>query len=315
MLFSVLIAHYNNTRFLSACIKSVLSQSYGNWEIILVDDRSTDGFELVINSFSDNRIKVYRNDKNMGCAYTKRKCAEKAAGNITGFLDPDDMLAADAISIMMVAHAQKPFCSIIHSTHYICDESMNIIRIADYVKALPLKTPYLLLGDGRIHHFATFKKSNYDNTSGIFPVRKIDKAIDQDLYYLLEEEGEVFYIEKPLYYYRIHQGGISTLGKEALSTMAHYAIAEEACLRRITKLKKSSQHDAGWWIKKYRTRYYKIKILNSYRNKKWIRFLCAMMVFPFVGGMENVLSYSRKLPKEGAALLKKSFVVDYKILK
>lgn len=309
------MAHYNNARFLDAAIQSVLGQSYPDWEIILVDDGSTDEFENVINNFKDdNRIKVYRNGTNMGCAYSKRKCIERSAGTIAGFLDPDDMLHPDAIKIMVDAHIQKTACSLIHSTHYVCDEAMAIIRVAEYPKALPENTPYLLLNDGSVHQFATFKKSCYNKTAGIFTKRKIDKAIDQDLYYLLEEAGEIFFIDQPLYYYRIHHGGISTLGKEALSTMAHYTIVEEACLRRISKLKKSQQTDAAYWIKKYRTRYYKIKIFNRFRNKKWIGFISGIIIFPFVGGMTNLLSYGRKLPKEGVALIKKSFVSDYKIL-
>ena len=90
MLFSVLMAHYNNARFLGDAIKSVLQQSYIDWEIILVDDGSTDEFENIINNFkNDSRIKVYRNDKNRGCAFSKRKCVEKATGVIAGFLDPE----------------------------------------------------------------------------------------------------------------------------------------------------------------------------------------------------------------------------------
>ncbi|MDN3656764.1 glycosyltransferase [Ferruginibacter paludis] len=315
MLFSVLMAHYNNARFLEQSITSVLSQSHTNWEIVLVDDGSTDEFETVVNAFKNEaRIKVFRNGKNRGCAFTKRKCIEKAAGELAGFLDPDDRLHPDAIRTMVEAHTQQPACSIIHSNHYVCDQALSIIRIAEYVKALPPYTPYLLLNDGRVHHFATFKKTCYQHTRGISYPKQIDKAIDQDLYYLLEEEGDIFFIDHPLYYYRIHEGGISTMGKEGLTTMAHYATIEAACLRRIEKLKESDQPDKKNWIKKYRTRYYKIRIFNSFRRKQWGKFSISLLVFPFVGGMQNLLQYCRKLPTEGIALLKKSFATDYKIV-
>ena len=315
MLFSVLMAHYNNARFLVHSINSVLAQSYTNWEIVLVDDGSTDEFETIIQAFkNDPRIKIFRNGKNRGCAFTKRKCIEKSTGELVGFLDPDDSLHTDAIQIMVNAHIQHPSFSLIHSTHYICDEAMHIIRIAEYPKALPTGTPYLLLNDGSVHHFATFKKSCYNKTIGIFCPKKIDKAIDQDLYYLLEEEGDIFFIDQPLYYYRIHRGGISTMGKEGITTMAHYAIIEAACLRRLYKLKGSSQPGKEYWIKKYRTRYYKIRIFNSFRRKQWGRFFSSLIIFPFIGGMENVVQYCRKLPTQGMALVRKSFVEDYKII-
>ncbi len=315
MLFSVLMAHYNNARFLKHAIDSVLAQSYPNWEIVLVDDGSADEFETIVRAFkNDPRIKIYRNGKNRGCAFTKRKCIEKSAGELAGFLDPDDGLHPDAIQIMMKAHSQLPACSLIHSTHYICDETMRIIRVAEYVKALPPNTPYLLLNDGSVHHFATFKKFFYNKTKGIFCPKEIDKAIDQDLYYLLEEEGDIFFIDQPLYYYRIHQGGISTMGKEGITTMAHYATIEAACLRRLNKLLGGDLPDKKYWIKKYRTRYYKIRIFNSFRRRQWSRFFFSLFVFPFVGGMENIVHYVRKFSTQGTALLRKSFVEDYKIV-
>ncbi|MBI3883736.1 MAG: glycosyltransferase family 2 protein, partial [Sphingobacteriales bacterium] len=161
-------------------ITSVLIQSDSNWEIIIVDDGSTDNFEHIIKTYAtDPRMKIFRNEKNMGCGYTKRKCVEHASGNIMGFLDPDDALTPDAITIMKEAHAIKPSHSIIHSTHYICDDVMHTKRIAEYPRAIPQGIPYLLLNDGRIHHFATFKKAHYNRTQGINATNI--KAIDQDL--------------------------------------------------------------------------------------------------------------------------------------
>jgi glycosyltransferase involved in cell wall biosynthesis len=315
MLFSVLMAHYNNARFLDESLKSVFGQTYTNWEIIVVDDASTDEFEKAISAYNnDSRIKVYRNSENMGCSYTKRKCVEKSSGSIIAFLDPDDTISPDALQIMMDAHIQKPECSIIHSTHYVCDENLKIIRIAEYPKALPVNTPYLLLNDGSVHAFAAFKKSCYNKTAGLTPIREYDKAIDQELYYILEDEGGIFFIDKPLYYYRIHAGSISNLGNEGAANNANYSIAEEACLRRMAKLKAGKQPDAVYWIQKYKTRYYKIRILNSFRRKQWARLITSMMIFPFVGGMENLVSYFKKLPKEGVSLIKKSFVENYRII-
>ncbi len=316
MRFSLLIAHYNNAKYLDAAIRSVLAQSYDGWEIVLIDDASTDNFEEVISQYNGNEnVRVYRNEKNRGCAYTKWRCAREAKGDIAAFLDPDDTLHPDALRIMSKAHQQHSLHSIIHSTHFVCNENLAVLRVAEYPKALPANTPYLLVNDGSIHHFASFKMSAYNRTQGITPERKTPKAVDQDLYYLLEEEGDVLFINQPLYYYRIHSGSISNAGNEAIATQAHYTIVEEACLRRIKKLKQMNTTDAEKWIKRYRTRYYKIKIFNSYRTKQWLRFSSAVIMFPFVGGLENLISYVKKLPKEGTTLIKKSFVRNYDVLK
>jgi glycosyltransferase involved in cell wall biosynthesis len=312
MLFSVLIANYNNSAFLATALNSVLCQRYPGWEIILVDDGSTDEFEKVILPFTnDTRIKIYRNEENFGCGYTKRKCGEYASGSLLGFLDPDDSLHPEALAIMARAHMESPECSLIHSTHYICDEELNVIRIADYPRPLPAGIPYLLVSDGRIHHFATFKKYLYDRTKGISPLNK--KAVDQDLYYKLEEVGEVLYIATPLYYYRIHPGAISNAGQEKKAMMANYSIVMEACIRRIRHLKSLPQTGSADWIRKYRICYYKIKIFNSFRKKEYLRFLASLFIYPFVGGLGNMIRYSKKLPKEGFQLIRKSLIDSYEI--
>ncbi|TAH01143.1 MAG: glycosyltransferase [Sphingobacteriales bacterium] len=312
MLFSVLIANYNNARYLDVALQSVISQTYTNWEIILVDDASTDDVSKVLQKYkTDSRINIYQNAKNFGCGYTKGRCAKLATGEILGFLDPDDALHPGALQTMVNAHISKPQCSLIHSTHYICDAKLEVNRIAEYPRALPKETPYLLVSDGRIHHFATFKRSAYLKTEGL--CRDNHKAVDQDLYYLLEEVGEILFINQPLYYYRIHQGGISTTGNEAETTKWHYSIIEKACLRRIKTLKISTQTNAHVLIQMYTTRLCKIRIFKNFRNKAWLNFIYNLIQFPFVGGAQNLISYAKKLPKEGASLIKKSFVVDHKI--
>ena len=86
-LFSVLIANYNNGKYLMDAIESVRQQTYTNWEIILVDDCSTDNsHELYKELEQDERIHIFLNDQNHGCGYTKRRCAELANGEICGFL-------------------------------------------------------------------------------------------------------------------------------------------------------------------------------------------------------------------------------------
>jgi glycosyltransferase involved in cell wall biosynthesis len=303
MLFSILIANYNNSRFLDTALASLHVQTCTDWEVILVDDASTDDFEKIIACWTfDSRIRVFRNAKNEGCGYTKRRCAELASGSLLAFLDPDDALAPGALAVMAAAHKHHPACSLIHSTHYICDPELNVRRVADYPRALPPDTPYLLLSDGRVHHFATFRKTCYLMTEGLSPLNR--KAVDQDLYYKLEEVGKILFIDQPLYYYRIHVGSISNAGKEREASCAHYSVIMAACLRRM----KNKEHK-----KIYRARYYKARIFRSFRKRRYMDALYSLMIFPFAGGWSNLADYLRRLPKEGSALVRRSLVDDYEI--
>src|SRR6218665_714046 len=103
MLFSILIAHYNNYNYFLDCYKSILEQTYQNFEVILVDDHSTDDSFDKIKELTkdDSRFRLFRNDMNKGVGYTKRRCAENASGEICGFVDPDDAIAETALEELL----------------------------------------------------------------------------------------------------------------------------------------------------------------------------------------------------------------------
>lgn len=211
MLFSVLVANYNNGKFFKDCYNSIIAQTYAEWEAIIVDDCSTDDSVEIISSIikSDARFKLYYNDENKGCGYTKHKCAELATGEICGFVDPDDSIVADALEIMVNAHNEKRQSSLIHSTFYYCDENLNNPVLYDIAGAVQVNDSFTNL-EARVTAFASYKSSFYKQTEGIDSF--LLRAVDQDLYLKLSERGDFFFIAKPLYKYRIHNNGIATAG-------------------------------------------------------------------------------------------------------
>ena len=231
-LFSVLIANYNNGLFLQEAIESVKAQTFSNWEIILVDDASTDdSFTIYEKLKSDPRIHLFFNDSNKGCGYTKRRCAELANGTICGFLDPDDTLEPEALEVMVKAHAQYPNTSMIYSKYYFSDLNLNKIGVSEHQCALPDGVSFLEYGKGAISHFVTYKKVYYDKTPGIDVHYK--RAVDHALYYLLEEVGKVRFIDKPLYNYRSDTGSnISTNANADAAILWHLIVMSDACMRR-----------------------------------------------------------------------------------
>ena len=81
-LFSVLIANHNDGKYLMEAVESVKAQTYTHWEIVIVDDGSTDNSnELFVELVEDQRIRVFRNEENRGCGFTKRKCLEEVIRN------------------------------------------------------------------------------------------------------------------------------------------------------------------------------------------------------------------------------------------
>ena len=92
-MFSVIIPIYNTKKHLHQCIKSVLNQKYKDFEIVLVNDCSTDGSLDVCNSYKNNKqIKTIHNQKNYGAGLSRNKGIDVASGTYLIFLDSDDYL-------------------------------------------------------------------------------------------------------------------------------------------------------------------------------------------------------------------------------
>jgi len=91
-LVSVIIPAYNCDKYVSECIESVMSQSYQNWEMIIINDKSTDSTKKIIEQYAkeDDRIRPYNNERNMGAARTRNKGVDLSRGRFMAFLDADD---------------------------------------------------------------------------------------------------------------------------------------------------------------------------------------------------------------------------------
>jgi len=233
-LFSILMASYNNGRYISEAIDSVIAQTYPGWEIVVVDDASTDNSPAIIESYigKGHNIRFHRFEINNGCGAAKKKCAELAQGEICGFLDPDDALMPDALQVMLEAHRQQPDANLISSRFYQCNELLDIEKETTHQRALVPEESYLLAKDlaPLVTHFATFKTTAYRQTPGIDA--KFKRAVDQDLYYKMEEVGKLGFVDQPLYKYRIHRGSISLFDNANKALYWHIVAIMDAGMRR-----------------------------------------------------------------------------------
>lgn len=208
MLFSILIAHYNNAAFFKQCYESLKNQTFHDFEIIVVDDGSTDGSLEEIEEFTknDQRVKIFKNQENKGVGYTKKRCVELAKGEICGFVDPDDALVPDAIETCIKAFEKQNIIAC-YSQFYICDSHLKIQKKFPNTRKIKNKNPLFFNINFEASHFFTFRKEAYSKTEGINENYKV--AEDMDFYLKLYETGDFVYIKKPLYLYRIHQSGLS----------------------------------------------------------------------------------------------------------
>lgn len=97
-LVSIIMPSYNTAKYISESIQSVLNQTYQNWELIIVDDCSSDDTDDIIKSYlHDKRIVYLKNDKNSGAAISRNFALREAKGKWIAFLDSDDLWAKDKL--------------------------------------------------------------------------------------------------------------------------------------------------------------------------------------------------------------------------
>lgn len=90
-LVSIITPSYNTAQYIGETIQCVLNQTYTNWEMIIIDDCSTDDTDKVISSFDDKRIFYFKNEVNSGAAISRNCALLKARGRWIAFLDSDDL--------------------------------------------------------------------------------------------------------------------------------------------------------------------------------------------------------------------------------
>lgn len=256
-LFSVLIPNYNNATFLMDAVNSVYKQTYTNWEIIIVDDCSTDNSkELYKQLVEDKRISIFYNPKNGGCGYTKHECAIHANGTYCGYLDPDDVLLPNAIEVVLDKLLANPNAVLCMSRHYHCKSNLEIVAESRPL-VLEKGESYFEHKNYQAEHFAGFKKEAYMATGGINPSYRM--AADADLFFKLEEVGELVISHEITYMYRHHAN--SVLAQDWTKGFYWNLIARHAtCIRRGLPVEDYSYSDFLSFLSqsKYQSKAYRI---------------------------------------------------------
>jgi glycosyltransferase involved in cell wall biosynthesis len=228
---SVIVANYNNAAVITQALLSVEQQTYTNWEVIIVDDGSTDDSLNVIDTYlaavSDKaKYTIVALNHNQGEPAAKHAGICKATGDIIAICDPDDALHPEALDKVVNIHLQNPAASIVFTNQYRCDHLLNPMQTG--TQAAPVRFSELL--EDRISHLVSFKINAYNETTGFDPTLKL--ASDKDLYYKLEEVGKIVYIDEPLYYYRIWPKGVSQGFNGFITSRDYKLVAIENAMKR-----------------------------------------------------------------------------------
>lgn len=197
--FSVLMANYNNGEFVGKAIQSIMDQTFQDWELVVVDDASTDNsVELIKKYLKDKRIRFFKNESNIGYISTLNKMVYESFSDIFGILDSDDALIKNALEVMYNAHITNPDCGFIYSQFMYCDVELNPYKEGC---CQPVPKEGTNLRCNCVSAFRTFKKRDYFKTEGFS--EDILGAEDKDIIFKMEEVTKLLFVNEILYMYRV----------------------------------------------------------------------------------------------------------------
>lgn len=126
---SVIIPTHNRGKFLRRTIDSVLKQTYKKYEIIVVDDGSTDNTREIVQTYGKKVRYIYQ--KNAGPSAARNKGIKNARGKYIAFLDSDDEFLPDKLKIQMKYLEEHPKCSFLYSYYYNVDKKGRVLKLRE----------------------------------------------------------------------------------------------------------------------------------------------------------------------------------------
>lgn len=205
-LVSIITPCYNSEKYLLQTIDSVLAQTYKNWEMIIVDDCSTDAsYSIALEASKlEPRISVYKNEQNMGACYSRNFATDKAKGKYIAFLDSDDIWYAEKLAEQL-EFMQKKNCDFCFSEYELIDsDSKPLHKKARVINKLNYRK-------NLFHNFPGCLTVIYDSEKiGKIHGNKKGNADDYDLFLnVLKKSSNAMGLKKILAKYRKHSDSIS----------------------------------------------------------------------------------------------------------
>ena len=215
-LVSIIMPSYNTANYISESINSVINQTYKNWELIIVDDCSTDNTDEIVNKFlKDGRIKYLKNEKNSGAAISRNKALREAKGRWIAFLDSDDLWVPEKLE------KQINFM----------EKNGYFFTYTDYRTNLNGKwLPYINTGPNtvnktKIYNYCYFSTITvmYDQIKiGLIQIEDLKKHNDYAMWLKIIEKANCYRLPECLSYYIKHENSISSGSK--LKLIKHHYI-------------------------------------------------------------------------------------------
>ena len=203
---SIIMPSYNASNYIEAAINSVQQQTYDKWELIIVDDCSTDNTVDIIQNINDDRIRLYKNEENSGAAISRNKALREARGRWIAFLDSDDVWVPEKLEKQLRFMKERDYA--FTYTDY---------RIQLNGEWLPyINTAPNCITKKKMYDYCYFSTITvmYDQSKvGLIQIADLKKNNDYAMWLKAVEKVKCYRLPECLSYYIKHDGSISSGSK------------------------------------------------------------------------------------------------------
>ncbi len=207
-LVSIIMPTYNVGELIIDTVDSVLDQTYHNWELIIIDDNSTDGtFDILVKKYSSfKKVRLFRNSKNQGAGFSRNVGLENSNGRYIAFLDSDDLWSPEKLSVQL-AFMKSKGAAISHTSYSFIDKAgvdrKGFVKVSEEVDLIKnLKGTEIGTSTAIIDSKVTGRD---------FRFSLIRSRQDIKLWIALLGAGySSFGLDRPLVKYRVREGSVSS---------------------------------------------------------------------------------------------------------
>jgi tetratricopeptide (TPR) repeat protein len=206
-LVSVIIPNYNHAQYVGDAIHSVLAQTYHNYEIIVVDDGSTDNSREVIAQFGDQVQYLYQ--KNAGLSAARNTGIKSAKGSLIGVLDADDMYEPDFLNTLVSVLQENPDADGVYCGYQFVDQENKSLPQIE-ARSVPSEKlfPALLDGNFLVPESMFVRKTCY-LAVGTFD-ESLQPCADWDMWLRITKQSKILFMSRILTRHRVLNGSMST---------------------------------------------------------------------------------------------------------
>lgn len=247
-LVSVLIPIYNCERYLAECLDSIVAQDFGDFEILISDDGSTDHSLKLVKAYAakDARIRWWQNPRHLGMASNHNACLRAARGELIKFVHADDKLLQPSVVTRMVKILEAdPAVSLVASGAFIIDAQARVIRRENRFRHSgswdgPAAAVRCLEQNGNLIGEPSRTLFRKAQAARGFDER-YQQTLDLEMWFHLLAQGRFVYLAEPLVGYRIHPG-------QATATHRRHGCGEDEHLMLLTDYYRQP------WLRQHATR-------------------------------------------------------------